>query len=629
MAIGAGIRGTALALLAPLVAHAAQAPQPEDLADMSLEELGQVQITSVSRRAERLLDAIASVYVISAEEIQRSGATTLAEVLRLAPTLEVARSGAFSWAISARGFNNGAGNKLQVLLDGRLLYTPLFSGVFWDAQDTLLEDIERIEVITGPAATLWGANAVTGVINIITRRANDTRGGLVSAQLGAVERDVGARYGSGSAARAFRGYARSISRDASERADGTRRDDGGHREQLGFRVDAGDAAEGWTLLGDAYQGRFDSTFSRDLRFSGASLVGRWNHELERGGLQLQAYADHTQRDIPNSISESLNVYEVQLQHNLNAFGAHELVWGASYRGAHVDVHNAPAIAFLPAERYLHWSSAFVLDTVALHGDVLKLVAGVRIVDNTYSGVEYMPTLRLAFKPGAQHVVWTALSRAVRTPSRFDRELYTPAQAPFLIAGGPDFAAERATTAALGYRGQPTPHTQLSVTLFHSEYAQLRSLEQVGPDAFVIGNQMRGRGEGLEAWAAYAVTPRWRLGAGLALLDPDLELTRASRDPTGVSAAGNDPHNQWFVRSWWDIDAHWSVDARVRHVGALPDPRVADYTALDARVAWRPHADVEFALTAQNLLDPGHAEFGAAANAAEVERNVQMSVRWSF
>ena len=618
------------ALMLPLGAWAAPPPSAEDLAGMSLEELGEVEVTTVSRHAERLLDAPASVYVISAEEIRRSGATTLPEVLRLAPNLEVARVSASGYAISARGFNNSTGNKLQVLLDGRVLYTPLFSGVFWDAQDTLLEDIDRVEVISGSLATIWGANAVNGVINIITRRAGETAGGLASVQAGNVERDAGVRYGAQRGDVAFRLYGRFVDRDESETGAGLAKQDAWHRAQVGFRADAGTPAEGWTLQGDAYRGTFDTTFPDDQRISGANLSARWNRKLDGGGsLQLFGYVDHTQRDIPASIGESLNVYDVELQHDLPPAGAHDVAWGVGYRAANDAVRNAPAIAFLPAQKQLHWAHAFVLDTIALADGALKLTAGLRVSDNTYTGVETMPTVRLAWKPAAQHMVWCAVARAVRTPSRLDRELYIPGQAPYLLAGGEDFRSEVSNVVTVGYRGQPTARTQLSVTVFHHEYDDLRSLEQVTPRTFVIGNEMLGHSDGLEAWASLNATPRWRLGAGLSLLDEDLHFKPGSHDVTGVAAAGNDPANRWFVRSWWDFSARGSLDLRVRHVGALPSPRVASYTAVDARLAWRPSGGVELALTAQNLFDPGHPEFGNVATAAEVERNVQASVRWFF
>ena len=624
------MRAAIAALLLPLGAWAAPPPSAEDLAGMSLEELGEVEVTTVSRRAERLLDAPASIYVISAEEIRRSGATTLPEVLRLAPNLEVARVGASGFAISARGFNNSTGNKLQVLLDGRVLYTPLFSGVFWDAQDTMIEDIDRVEVISGSLATIWGSNAVNGVINIITRRAGDTAGGLVSAQGGDVERAAGVRYGARRGDVAYRVYGRFVDRDQSETGGGIGKSDGWRRAQVGFRADAGTAVDGWTVQGDAYRGTFETPLPDDQRISGANVSARWNRRLAGAGdVQVFGYVDHTRRDIPGSIGESLNVFDLEFQHDLPALGAHDIVWGAGYRGAHDDVANAPAIAFLPAEKQLHWGHVFVLDTIALAGDALKLTAGLRVGDNTYTGVETMPTVRLAWKPAAQHLVWIAAARAVRTPSRLDRELFVPADPPYLLAGGPDFRSEVSNDLTVGYRGQPTPRTQLSVTVFHHEYDDLRSLERTASGTYVIGNEMLGHSDGLEAWGSFNATARWRLGAGLSLLDEDLHFTARSHDVTGVAAAGNDPKSRWFLRSWWDFSAKASFDLRVRHVGELPSPRVPEYTAVDARVAWRPRADLELALTAQNLFDPGHPEFGAVSTAGEAERNVQASVRWSF
>jgi iron complex outermembrane receptor protein len=624
------VRAGLAALLLPLGAWAAPPPSAEDLAGMSLEELGEVEVTTVSRRAERLLDAPASIYVISAEEIRRSGATTLPEVLRLAPNLEVARVGASSFAISARGFNNSTGNKLQVLLDGRVLYTPLFSGVFWDAQDTLIEDIDRVEVISGSLATLWGTNAVNGVINIITRRASETSGGLMSVQAGDVERDYGVRYGAAAGPVAFRVYARAVDRDDAETGAGVGKHDGWRRAQVGFRADSGTPLEGWTVQGDAYRGFFDTPLPRDQGISGANLLGRWNHRLERGGqVRFDAYVDHTQRDIPGSISESLNLYELGFQHDLAALGRHDLTWGFGYRGAQDDVRNAPAIAFVPARKSLHWSNAYLLDTIALDGEALKLTAGLRVSENTYTGVEWMPTLRLAWKPAAPHLLWAAFARAVRTPSRLDRELYIPGQPPFALAGGGDFRSEVSNDLTVGYRGQPSARSQVSVTVYHHEYDSLRSIEQTAPRTFVIGNEMEGRSTGVEAWGSVNVTPRWNLGAGLALLDLDLRLRERSTDPTGTPAAGNDPKSSWFVRSWWDVGAHCSLDLRLRHVGDLPSPRVPAYTALDLQLRWRPRPALELGVSAQNLLDPGHPEFGNVATAAEAERNIQASVRWTF
>jgi len=602
----------------------------DDLGDLSLEQLGNVDVTSVSKRAERLSDAPASIYVITAEDIRRSGATSLPEALRLAPNLEIARASSSSYAISARGFNNSIGNKLQVLLDGRILYTPLFSGVLWDVPDVMLEDVDRIEVISGPGATLWGANAVNGVINVITRRASETQGGLASVAAGDRERDVATRYGFAGTGVAWRVYGKYFERDATRRASGVSQNDGWNRGEAGFRADWGTPADGFTLLGAAYRGDEDTALADDLRMSGGDLLGRWSHPLRSGGdIQAQAYVDRTNRTIPGSISERLTIYDLEFQHDVGGLDGHALTWGLSHRGAIDDVTNAPAIAFLPAHRDLYWTSVFAQDEIALRGDRLKLIGGIRAEHNSYTGIEVLPSLRLAWKPDPAQLVWGALSRAVRTPSRLDRELFSPEQPPFLIAGGPDFRSEVAHVIEIGYRSQPSPRLSYSITAYHERYDRLRSFEFTPAGNFVIGNRMEGYGNGLEAWGVLQATRAWRLSAGVSLLDMNLRLKAGSTDPTGVAGAGNDPGNQWILRSSLDLPDRWQFDASVRRVGALPEPHVPAYTAFDARLAWRPVDRLELSLTGQNLFDARHIEFGSDPTASGIERAIRVGVQWSF
>src|SRR5881392_3479595 len=302
----------------------AQTMRVADLADLSIEELGNIQITSVSKHTERLSDAPAAIFVITGDDIRRSGATRLPEALRLAPNLEVARVSASSYAISARGFNNTVANKLLVLIDGRTVYTPLFSGVFWDAQDTLLEDVDRIEVISGPGTTLWGANAVNGVINVITRRAAETQGALLVAGAGNLERGAAARQGGKLGADgAFRVYGKISDRDQTSRADGTSAHDSWDSGQVGFRADWGTAAGAFTLQGDAYRGTIDQAAAGDIRISGGNLLGRWARQLSGGDrVQAQAYFDNTGREIPGTFEERLNIFDVEFQHALRAGSQH-------------------------------------------------------------------------------------------------------------------------------------------------------------------------------------------------------------------------------------------------------------------------------------------------------------------
>src|SRR2546426_4869145 len=624
-----------IAIIAALTALAANAQtgKPSDLADLSLEELANLEVTSVSRRAERLSDAPASVFVITGDDIRRSGATSLPEALRLAPNLEVARVDSRQYAISARGFNNTIANKLLVLIDGRTVYTPLFSGVFWDAQDTLLEDVDRIEVISGPGATLWGANAVNGVINVITRRAAETQGNLLVAGAGNLERGAAARQGGKLGVDgAFRVYGKISDRDHTSRADGTSVHDSWDSGQAGFRADWGTAAGAFTLQGDAYRGTIDSATGGDIRISGGNLLGRWSRQLAGGDrVQVQAYFDNTEREIPGTFEERLNIFDVEFQHALRVGSQHSVIWGGGYRRADDHVTNTAALAFLPADRNLRWGNLFVQDEIALRGDQLRLTLGTKAQSNPYAATEFLPSARIAWKPDASRLVWSALSRAVRAPARLDRELFVPGQLPQRppIAGGPDFRSEISKVLELGYRAQPSPRASYSVTLFHSVHDHLRSLEPGPAGALVIGNEMEGKTDGIEAWGSLQAAERWRLSAGLLALHQDLRLKPGSGDTMGVAAAGNDPKHQWNLRSSLDLPGRQEFDVMIRHVAPLPSPSVPGYTALDARYAWHFERGIELALIAQNLFDRSHPEFGAAATRSEIERGLFLKLRWSL
>src|SRR5882724_3384777 len=476
-----------------------------DLADLSLEELGSIDVTSVSKKPERLSDAAASIFVITGEDIRRSGATSLPEALRLAPNLQVSRVSASSYAISARGFNSTAGNKLLVLIDGRSVYTPLFSGVFWDVQDVLLEDVERIEVISGPGATLWGANAVNGVINVITRSSKDTQGGFVAAGAGNLEAGGAARYGAQlDSGGHFRVYGKYFDRQNTERADGSDVRDGWNKGQMGFRADWGGASDNFTLQGDAYDGKLEQDQSPQgtIDIAGMNLLARWGRTFADGSsIRLQGYYDRTERDIPGSFAEDLDILDVELQHSIRPLAAHEVVWGGGYRYANDSVENR-GIAFIPANRNLYWANLFVQDGIALR-DNLHLTLGAKVEHNVYTGYEFLPSARIAWKPAPERLIWSAVSRAVRAPSRIDRDfLFVSTTPPFQIAGGPDFRSEISNTIELGYRAQPTSAISYSVTAFHSVYDHIRSIEEVGGGVSVLGNKIEGKTSGVEAWGSY-------------------------------------------------------------------------------------------------------------------------------
>lgn len=431
-----------LLVAAATAAFSAEPPGSRDLADLSLEELANIPITSVSKRAERLSDAAASVFVITAEDIRRSGVTSLPEALRLAPNLQVAQSSSSGYAISARGFNGSSTNKLLVLIDGRSVYTPLFSGVFWDAQDVMLEDVERIEVISGPGGTLWGTNAVNGVINVITRSAKNTQGGLVAAGVGSREKHGALRYGDMVGADgSYRIYGKYFDRYHTSTANGSAVNDAWHMSQIGFRTDSGRAQDQFTVHGNVYSGKKQQaapgTISLsgfppaldDVPISGVNLTARWARLLESGSnLSLQAYYDRTERAVPFRFDETLDIFDVQFQHSLQPAGMHALVWGAEYRYGMDRVTNSNAFAFLPANVNQKWSSLFAQDEIALHKD-LRFTLGSRIERNDYTGNEFLPSARLAWKFAPDHLLWTGASRAARSPSRLDRDAFTPENPP--------------------------------------------------------------------------------------------------------------------------------------------------------------------------------------------------------
>jgi len=630
-----GCAGVALTVLS--AGAAASNPAPK-LTDLSLEELSNIAITSVSKRTERLSDAPTSVFVITRNDIRRSGATSLPEALRLAPNLQVARVGANGWAISARGFNGSSANKLLVLIDGRSVYSPLFSGVFWDVQDVMLEDIERIEIISGPGGTLWGVNAVNGVINVITRSAADTQGGLAVVGAGNREAHAALRQGGPLGAEGhYRVYAKQTNRLHTETADGSYVNDASHTTQLGFRADWGLSRDKLSVQGDAYTGKRDQPLPGSLHItgvdfalgrisvSGANLAARWERRLaDDASITGQLSYDRVERDVPPSFSDKLDIVDLQLQHASRPNAAHAFVWGAQYREAldHV-TSSTPYLAFLPARVNQAWASFFAQDEITL-APPLRLTVGARIEHNDYTGSEFLPNLRLAWKPATSHLLWGAASRTVRAPSRLDRDIYIPAQPPFLLNGGPDFRSEVAKVYELGYRGQPTPDSSVSLTVFHADYDRLHTQEYLPSRRIVFfGNGMQGTVRGLETWASYQATPAWRLSGGYTRLLQDLELKPGSIDTANsvASAEGANPSHQWMLRSSLDLPRQMTFDATLRYVSELPFPPVPSYLALDLRWAWRPLLDVELSITGQNLLGPAHGEFTAVETRTAFSRAV--------
>lgn len=622
---------------------AAGAPQQDDIAELSLEQLSDIVITSVSRQEERLANAAASIYIIGGSEIRRSGARTLPEALRLAPNLQVARVDARNYAVTARGFNGVQSNKLLVLIDGRNVYTPLFSGVFWDAQDVLIEDIERIEVISGPGGSIWGANAVNGVINVITRSAKDSQGGLLAATGSKDDRDANVRYGgllpNGGH---YRVYARYVDADDAASSVASALPSAYTRKQGGFRADWDRAGGGLMVSGDVYEGELAQNTPASIRISGANLVTRLTRRLaDDANVRLQLVLDHTERDQPNAIVERLDTVELEAQHSLRVAERHNITWGGGYRYARDRLTNGRAYAILPPELTMHWGSLFAQDELALTDD-LRLTVGAKVEHNHYTGAEYLPSARLAWTPDNRQLLWASVARAVRAPARLDRDLYSPVKPlnlggvpRYALGGGPNFVSETANVAELGYRIQPSPAISYSATAFFADYDRLRTQEPNprGPaysGLSEVRNMGYGNTRGIEMWARWQVRDTWRLNAGLVVQRVRTAVHPGSGDPNAqYGLATSDPNHYWQLRSSHDLPANMQLDWTLRYVGALPRPYVPSYHELDLQWMWRVRPNIDVALIGQNLLHGSHPEFGQAVNRSVYERTAILKLTVRF
>ena len=644
-----------------LLIGAATAGWAADLAELELESLLHVQITSVTKVPEDLFGAAAAVHVIGQEELHRSGVTTIADALRTVPGLEVGGVDAHRWAVTSRGFNGEFANKLLVLMDGRSVYTPMNSGVYWDVQDTALEDIDRIEVVRGPGASLWGANAVNGVINIITKSAKDTQGLLVSGGGGNEAQGFGTiRYGGKLGKDAYyRAYLKYFNRDDSALSTGGAAGDAWWMARAGFRVDwdATDA-DALTLQGDIYQGREHQTrtflspaapgpqtnnFSD--RVAGGNVLGRWSHIFsEDADLKVQMYYDRTEREsaLP---SEKRDTFDFDFQHRFPLGARNSVLWGAGYRVTSDNLRNGYDVVLTPDRRTDHLLSAFLQDETTLVPDRLRFTLGSKFEHNSYTGFEVQPTARLAWTPTERQTVWAAVSRAVRTPSRAEDDVRVTVPvpgAPFnaTILGDRSGLSEELMAYELGYRIVPHERVSLDLAAFYNVYDRLRSLSPTLPPATpppsLIGlasvNQLKGESYGAEAAAQWQVTPAWRLRAAYTFLRVMLHPDTGSDASTESFFEGNSPQHQFSLRSSWDVTRTVQFDAGIRYVDALANPAIPSYVALDARLAWQITPDLELAVVGRNLLDGQHPEFGSSVIATpqtEVERSVYAVITWRF
>lgn len=593
----------------------------DDLTRLSLEELGQVEITSVSKRSEPLATAASAIFVISAEDIRRSGATSLPEVLRLAPNLQVQRLSSVDYAISARGFNGFVtANKLLVLIDGRSVYEPMHAGVFWDARLQMLRDIERIEVISGPGGALHGANAVNGVINIITKTAQATSGTYVEAGAGNEDQLLALRYGGAlPGGGAWRAHVMAVRRDDSYLASGADAPDEANGLTAGFRTDLPLAGGDATFQGDV----FKNDVPLNYLVEGGNLLGRWSRTLQDGGaVMLAGYLDRGRRSSGAEV-ESENTYDLHFQHNLAPRPRHQIVWGGGYRVIDSTFRPLPgSITFLdPASRTITLADVFAQDQIALRDD-LTLTVGFKYEHSSLSDDAYMPNVRLAWRRDNGSLVWAAVSRAVRTSTRLESDLV---QTGFFTKG--DFDAESMVAYELGYRASLGAKADISVSAFYNDYEDLRTMELTGgalPLHFASGG--RGHASGLEAWGNYDVNPRWRLSAGVAALHKNFGLRPGVVDFADQAFIGDDPDYQVTLRSNADLTDSVQLDVRMRIVDDLQPSGIQSYADADVRLGWMVNAATELSLTASNIFDNHRFESAPSIRALAIGRSVLLSLR---
>jgi iron complex outermembrane receptor protein len=681
--LGIGIPGSCvgvLLLLCMITVSWADNPnanqgQQTDLTTLSLEQLMNIEVTSVAKKAQKVSDAAAAIFVITQEDIRRSGVTSIPDALRLAPGMQVARIDSNKWAISSRGFNGRFANKLLVLMDGRTVYTPAFSGVYWEVQDTLLDDVERIEIIRGPGATLWGANAVNGIINIITKKAWDTQGGLVTAGGGTEERGFGAmRYGARLGDDAFvRVYAKYFNRDGFVDPTGTDTDDDWDVVRGGFRLDwQASEHDTLTLQGDLYNGNasqmltlpaltapFSLTVNDDIDFLGVNLLSRWQHTFSStSDMTVQLYYDRTDREEALFVEESRDTIDLDFQHRFTMGARQEIIWGFGYRYTHDDVTNTFFASITPDSRGNHLFSAFVQDDIILIQDRLRLTLGSKFEHNDYTGFEVQPNARLLWTPHTRHTVWAAVSRAVRTPSRGENDvrfnrlvippgtpMLNPGPLPALVAliGDDDFKSEVVLAYELGYRLRPLDRLSVDIAVFFNDYDNLRTVEPGAPFVetdpapphvvvpAIFDNKMHGESYGVELMVDWRPWDWWRMQVTYTYLQLDLDVDRDSLDTGAVEVEGHSPHHQFSFRSSLDLPWALEFDAWLRYVDDLPNLDVGSYVTLDLRLAWRPLKQLELSIVGQNLIASRHLEFVQESFPfpTEIERSVYGKITWRF
>ena len=636
--------------------------------DMDITQLMQMKITSVAKKTQNLSDAAAAIYVVSGDDIHRSGVTSIPEALRMVPGLQVARIDANKWAITSRGFNGNFANKLLVMIDGRTVYSPSFAGTYWDAQGTMLDDIDRIEVIRGPGATVWGANAVNGVINIITKKVQDTQGGLVSAGTGNHEQFVGgtrygAKFGESVYGRAYVTYHAQDSfvlyeteQDASDDWDSLRG---------GFRLDGeyGDK-NSWTVQGDIYSNNenqilypvwsstmpYISQVDDDFKSSGWNILSRWQKKISAtDSWTIQTYYDYTERD-EAILKQTHKTFDFDLQHACLLGERNSMVMGLGYRSITSDYENTFSFTINPAHGSYDLFSAFIQDEITLISDQLWFTLGTKWEHNDFTGHEIQPNGRLLWKMTDKQRIWAAVSRAVRTPAQFEigGNLVVgvdPTSPPFprvvSMSANSDYDAEELIAYELGYRWLPMANLSFDLTLFYNDYEQLQSPGAATSPTISIENIMQGSTHGVEFLANLKPFDWLEFQMGYTYLKIDLDIDATSAKPNLDDITSEiSPQHQASLRTTVDINENIQFNLLMRYVGELQssknitsrkDIQVDEYIALDATISWKPKKNIELMLVGQNLLDDAHLEYASefATLSTEIERSVYGKFTYQF
>ena len=656
---------TSVALLVALMATPAWAAAPQDPTWLSLEELMAIEVSSAAKRPQRLADASTAIYAIGRDEIRRSGATNLPDLLRTVPGVQVSRIDASRYAVSIRGFSNRYSGKLLVLQDGRSLYNPLFAGTYWEAQDVLLEDVERIEVIRGSGGTLWGANAVNGVINIITRHARETEGTYAEAKAGNLESGMAIRHGAKLGEDGyFRAYAKLDKHGAMDAPNGQSANDAWDQKRAGFRADMNlNAEDALTVQGDVYDGKADqsvlklseqtltTSFEPDTaKLRGANVLLRWAHQTNaESNWQLQAYLDHSKSN-DTIMSQKIDTLDVEWQQRLKLTATQDLTWGLGVRRIEESLKGGFTVDSSPQSNNNMLYSGFVQDEIQLKPD-LTLTLGSKIEHNDNTGVEVQPSVRMLWKATPTDSFWAAVSKAVQTPTVATTTVnanvgsepgpYGPMV--LNVRGNPNVQSETMLSREIGYRGQFGSDVNLDATAFYNTYDNVVSREYGSPQfgqyitiPITFANQIAAKTYGVELAGNWQVIPSWRLHGSYSWLKMAMKPTSGGSGIATFGSAGSSPQNMVQIHSVHNFAHNIELDATLYFIDKLtfrPDQSatpVPSSTQLDLRLGWHPVSNLEISLTGRNLLQQRYRAYLADdVTSSLIPRSVLAQIRWTY